>query len=138
MVLACDAPLSIQGKLPLPGELGVVLNVGKKMILRFSHTGHLKKTTLSGIGMFLLAPYAIALMLGTSEGIAFTAAVSYLRFVALLYTFCFTGNTFTGYYSGTGRVMLPFIEHLKMGLEASPYCPFWTLCGSGAKNTKTG
>ena len=68
--------------------------------------------TFSGIGMFLLAPYAISLMLGTSEGIAFTAAVSYLRFVALFYTFCFTGNTFTGYYSGTGRVMLPFIGAL--------------------------
>lgn len=68
--------------------------------------------TLSGIGMFLLAPYAITLLLGTSEGIAFTAAVSYLRFVALFYTFCFTGNTFTGYYSGTGRVMLPFIGAL--------------------------
>ena len=67
---------------------------------------------LSGLGMFLLAPYAIALMLGTSEGIAFTAAVSYLRFVAVFYTFCFTGNTFTGYYSGTGRVMLPFIGAL--------------------------
>ena len=68
--------------------------------------------TLSGLGMFLLAPYAISLMLGSSEGIAFTAAVSYLRFVALFYTFCFTGNTFTGYYSGTGQVMLPFIGAL--------------------------
>ena len=68
--------------------------------------------TVSGLGMFLLALYAIALMLGTSEGVAFTAAVSYLRFVALFYTFCFTGNTFTGYYSGTGRVMLPFIGAL--------------------------
>lgn len=67
---------------------------------------------LSGIGMFLFAPYAITLMLGTSEGIAFTAAVSYLRFVALFYMFCFTGNTFTGYYNGTGRVMLPFIGAL--------------------------
>ena len=68
--------------------------------------------TLSGLGMFLLAPYAITLLLGTSEGTAFTAAVSYLRFVALFYTFCFTGNTFTGYYSGTGRVMLPFLGAL--------------------------
>ena len=67
---------------------------------------------LSGLGMFLLAPYAIALLLGTSEGVAFTAAVSYLRFVAVFYVFCFTGNTFTGYYSGTGRVMLPFIGSL--------------------------
>ena len=68
--------------------------------------------TLSGIGMFLLAPCAIPLLLGTSEGTAFTAAVSYLLFVAVFYTFCFTGNTFTGYYSGTGRVMLPFIGAL--------------------------
>lgn len=62
--------------------------------------------------MFLLAPRAIALLLGSSEGTAFSAAVSYLRFVSLFYTFCFTGNTFTGYYSGTGKVLLPFIGAL--------------------------
>lgn len=67
---------------------------------------------LSGVGMFLLAPRAIALLLGSCEGTAFSAAVSYLRFVALFYPFCFTGNTFTGYYSGTGKVLLPFIGAL--------------------------
>lgn len=67
---------------------------------------------LSGLAMFLSAPRAIALLLGSSEGTAFSAAVSYLRLVSLFYLFCFTGNTFTGYYSGTGRVMLPFIGAL--------------------------
>lgn len=68
--------------------------------------------TLSGAIMFFLAPQAIALLLGSREGTAFIAAVAYLRFVALFYTFCFTGNTFTGYYSGTGKVMLPFLGAL--------------------------
>ena len=68
--------------------------------------------TVCGLGMFLLAPQAIALLLGSSADTAFPAAVSYLRLVSLFYTFCFTGNTFTGYYSGTGRVMLPFLGAL--------------------------
>lgn len=68
--------------------------------------------TLSGLTMFLLAPRAIALLLGSSTEAAFSAAVSYLRFVSLFYLFCFTGNTFTGYYSGTGKVLLPFLGAL--------------------------
>lgn len=67
---------------------------------------------LSGLGMFLLAPRAIALLLGSGEGTAFSAAVAYLRFVSLFYPFCFTGNTFTGYYGGTGKVLLPFLGAL--------------------------
>ena len=62
----------------------------------------------SGVGMYLLAPRAIALLLGTGSGVAFTAAVAYLRLVAVFYLLCFTGNTFTGYFSGIGRVTLPF------------------------------
>ena len=64
--------------------------------------------TLAGLVMFRLAPRAIALLLGSREGSAFTAAVAYLRFVVLFYPFCFTGNTFTGYYNGTGKGLLPF------------------------------
>ena len=63
-------------------------------------------------GMFLLAPYAIALLLGSNAGAAFSMAVAYLRFVSLFYLFCFTGNAFTGHYSGTGNVMLPFLGTL--------------------------
>ncbi len=64
---------------------------------------------VSAVLMILFAPQAIALMLGTSEGLAFKEAVHYLRFVALFYVFCFTGNTFVGYFDGIGRVQLPFI-----------------------------
>ena len=64
---------------------------------------------LSAVIMFLFAPQAIALMLGTGSGLAFTEAVKYLRLVSLFYVFCFTGNTFTGYYNGTGKILLPFI-----------------------------
>ena len=62
----------------------------------------------SAVIMFLFAPQAIALMLGTGSGLAFTEAVKYLRLVSLFYVFCFTGNTFTGYYNGTGKIMRPF------------------------------
>lgn len=63
---------------------------------------------VSGAAMFLLAPAASALLLGSAEGTAYTAAVQYLRVVSLFYLFCFTGNTFTGHFGGIGRVMLPF------------------------------
>jgi len=68
--------------------------------------------TLSGTLMFLLAPNVIPLLLGSSEGTAFHAAVAYLRFVAVFYPACFIGNAFTGHYSGVGNVMLPFLGTL--------------------------
>ena len=67
---------------------------------------------LSAVGMFVLAPYAVPILLNIHEGIAFAQAVRYLRMVSLFYIFCFTGNTFTGYYDGIGKVMLPFLGAL--------------------------
>lgn len=64
---------------------------------------------VSAVLMIVFAPQAIALMLGASEGLAFEEAVHYLRFVALFYVFCFTGNTFVGYFDGIGRIQIPFI-----------------------------
>ena len=32
--------------------------------------------------------------------------------MAVFYIFCFTGNTFAGYYNGTGRVLIPFLGAL--------------------------
>lgn len=66
---------------------------------------------LSGILMYLSAPEAIRFLLG-NESSAFAPAVHYLRLVAVFYIFCFTGNTFAGYYNGTGRVLLPFLGAL--------------------------
>ncbi len=67
---------------------------------------------LSAAVMYFFAPHTIGLLLGSGAGNAFTPAVQYLRLVSLFYVFCFTGNTFTGYYDGTGRVMLPFLGAL--------------------------
>lgn len=64
---------------------------------------------VSAVLMIAFAPQAIALMLGASGGIAFEEAVHYLRFVSLFYVFCFTGNTFVGYFDGIGRIQIPFI-----------------------------
>lgn len=64
------------------------------------------------VGMFAFAPHAIPLLLGSRTGVAYTQAVAYLRAVSLFYLFCFTGNTFTGYYGGIGKVMLPFLGAL--------------------------
>lgn len=70
---------------------------------------------LAGLGvsamiiLFLFAPQAIALMLGSNSGASYDAGIGYLRLVAVFYLFCYTGNTFTGYYNGIGKVILPFI-----------------------------
>ena len=62
--------------------------------------------------MFFFGSDAIALLLSSGGGLAFSTAVAYLRLVSLFYTVCFLGNAFTGHYSGMGRVMLPFIGTL--------------------------
>ena len=46
---------------------------------------------------------------GTGSGPAFENAWSYMRLVSIFYLFCFTGNTFAGYFDGEGRVLLPFL-----------------------------
>ena len=64
--------------------------------------------TVSAVLMLVFAPQAIALMLGAENGIAFDEAVRYLRIVSLFYVFCFTGNTFVGYFDGIGKIQIPF------------------------------
>ncbi len=64
---------------------------------------------VSAVLMIAFAPQAIALMMGASDGIAFEEAAHYLRFVSLFYVFCFTGNTFVGYFDGVGKIHIPFI-----------------------------
>ncbi len=70
---------------------------------------------LAGMGLsamlilFLFAPQTIALMLGNNSGTSYGEGIHYLRLVAVFYLFCYTGNTFTGYYNGVGKVIVPFI-----------------------------
>lgn len=60
------------------------------------------------LALFLTVNLTTAFVLGQGEGAAFDSACSYLRIVALFYLFCFTGNTFAGFFEGTGRMSIPF------------------------------
>ena len=77
--------------------------------------------------MYLSAGAAAGFMLGAADGTAFENARDYLKLVALFYVFCFTGNTFAGYFNGTGRVSVPFIgatSHIALRVVLS-----WLLVG---------
>ena len=58
--------------------------------------------------MFVTAPLTVGLLLGNRESAAFYNAVDYLRLISVFYVFCFTGNTFAGWFEGIGRVRIPF------------------------------
>lgn len=77
--------------------------------------------------LYLSAGAASAFMLGEDSGAAFESASGYLRIVSLFYVFCFTGNTFAGYFDGCGRVTVPFvgsISHIALRVVLS-----WLLIG---------
>ena len=44
-------------------------------------------------------------MIGTSQAIAFSRAVHYLRFIAWFYPLCFIGGTFTGHFNGISKMI---------------------------------
>ena len=80
---------------------------------------------LCGVLLYGFAPGAVYLLLGTREGVAFTEAVRYLRFIAVFYPSCFAGNTLTGYFNGKGQVACPFagtLGHITIRVVLS-----WTL-----------
>ena len=59
--------------------------------------------------MFVFASQTTAIMLGSNSGLSYEEGIRYLRLVSIFYLFCYTGNTFTGYYNGIGKVIVPFI-----------------------------
>jgi putative MATE family efflux protein len=63
---------------------------------------------ISGVIMFATAPQASALFSGAGAQ-ALADSVAYLRLISVFYMFCFTGNTFAGYFDGIGKVHIPFI-----------------------------
>ena len=65
--------------------------------------------TAMSILMYVSASVSVGFMLGTHSGAAFEDACGYLKLVSLFYIFCFTGNTFAGYFEGCGRVSVPLI-----------------------------
>jgi len=64
---------------------------------------------LCSLLMYLTAGGTVGAMLGSHSGAAYDNGRQYMRTIALFYVFCFTGNTFAGYFDGCGRVSIPFI-----------------------------
>ena len=85
---------------------------GKKERVRQTFFDSLK--LLAGLGiacaviLYFTADGTIGIMLGERSGAAFIQAVGYLKLVSVFYLFCFTGNTFAGYFDGIGKVSIPF------------------------------
>ena len=72
--------------------------------------------------MYVTAPFAAALVLGNIGKEALDHSVAYLRLISVFYVFCFTGNTFAGYYEGIGKALIPFIgaaSHITMRIILS-------------------
>lgn len=59
--------------------------------------------------MYVSTSASVGFMLGKRSGESFENACEYMKIIALFYTLCFTGNTFAGYFNGSGRVSIPFI-----------------------------
>lgn len=104
---------------------------GKKDRVHHSFFCSLKLLFLVGLTcaalMFLSATRTAAFMLGNSSGTAFQNTVSYLKVISVFYVFCFTGNTFAGYFNGIGKVSIPFIgaiSHITLRVILS-----WILIG---------
>ncbi len=64
---------------------------------------------VSAVVMYASAEATVGYMLGDHQGIAYENGVQYIRMISLFYIFCFTGNTFAGYFDGCGKVSIPLI-----------------------------
>lgn len=72
--------------------------------------------------MYFTAGQTIGLLVDPGYTDAFANAVDYLKIVSVYYVFCFTGNTFAGYFDGIGRVNIPVcgaLSHITMRLILS-------------------
>ncbi len=66
---------------------------------------------VSSLVLFLWAPAFSSLVLGAAST-SIPEATTYLRWIAIFYLFCFTGNSYAGYFDGLGRVKFSFVGAL--------------------------
>ncbi len=124
MIMAYTATTRIEGFANSFGDSGsavtsviVAQNFGAMKQDRVQHTFKVSFLLLAVFGilssvvLYAAAPVTCSFMLNTSA-IAMNSAVSYLKIISLFYVFCFTGNTFAGYFEGIGKVNIPFIGAL--------------------------
>ena len=102
------------------------LGAGKKDSMRLTFRQSLLLLLTFGAAcsavMYVTAPFAAALVLGNIGKEALAHSVAYLRLISVFYVFCFTGNTFAGYYEGIGKALIPFIgaaSHITMRIILS-------------------
>ncbi len=107
------------------------LGAGKKECVRQSFCRSLALMVSMGLAMsavmYVSASVSVGFMLGEHSGAAFENACAYMKIIAVFHTFCFTGNTFAGYFDGIGRVSVPFIgatSHIALRVVLS-----WLLIG---------
>lgn len=107
------------------------LGAGKKERVRQSFCRSLALMVGMGLAMsavmYVSASVSVGFMLGEHSGAAFENACAYMKIIAVFYTFCFTGNTFAGYFDGIGRVSVLFIgatSHIALRVVLS-----WLLIG---------
>lgn len=61
------------------------------------------------IALYSFATGAVQLMMGGEDAVATSHAVAYLHIISAFYCLCFMGNTFVGFYRGTGLMQVPFL-----------------------------
>ena len=67
--------------------------------------------------MYTTSNLAVSFLMETDDGNALHSAQQYMRWIALFYPLCFTGNTFAGYFDGCGKVSIPFcgaVTHISL------------------------
>lgn len=122
MISAYTATTRIEGFANSFGDSGsaatsvlTAQNLGAKKEDRVQKTFRSSLLLMLGMGlamsaiMYVSAGTCIRFMLGSADGTAYENACAYMRLIALFYTFCFTGNTFAGYFDGIGKVSIPFL-----------------------------
>lgn len=77
-----------------------------RKVFRVSLCMMLTLGTVCSLIMYLTRRQTAALMLSAGRGPAYDYTVRYIGLISLFYLFCFTGNSFAGYYEGTGHIMI--------------------------------
>lgn len=98
-------------------------NLGAQKLNRVQKTFHVSLWFLLLLGLFCsvvmyaTSNIAVSFLMETKEGSALLCAQQYMRWIALFYPLCFTGNTFAGYFDGCGKVSIPFcgaVTHISL------------------------
>ena len=130
LITAFTSSVRIEGFANSFGDSGAVAtsiivaqNYGAGKQARLRRTFRVSLLLLSALGilmgllMFTFAAPLTLLVTGGTQAAVLGQAVRYLRIVSVCYVLCFTGNTFAGYFDGTGRVTIPFagaVSHITM------------------------